>query len=140
MGLDTSHDCWHGPYSSFKRFREEVAAAAKEHYGYEPNYEGHPFRAYMGWWDHDFHGHPGSRGADYHEYDHILDVFFIHSDCDGYIFPNDAEPLADALDALVGYLDDDPNNHRFWSARETLRTFIKGLREAVNNYEVVTFH
>ncbi len=28
MGLDTSHDCWHGAYSAFMRFRTEVAKAA----------------------------------------------------------------------------------------------------------------
>lgn len=26
MGLDTTHDCWHGPYSMFMRWREWVAA------------------------------------------------------------------------------------------------------------------
>lgn len=26
MGLDTSHDCWHGPYSMFMRWREWLAA------------------------------------------------------------------------------------------------------------------
>lgn len=28
MGLDTSHDCWHGPYSMFMRWREWIAAQA----------------------------------------------------------------------------------------------------------------
>lgn len=28
MGLDTSHDCWHGAYSAFNRWREAVAKAA----------------------------------------------------------------------------------------------------------------
>jgi hypothetical protein len=26
MGLDTTHDCWHGPYSMFMRWREWLAA------------------------------------------------------------------------------------------------------------------
>ncbi len=26
MGLDTTHDCWHGPYSSFNRWRTQLAA------------------------------------------------------------------------------------------------------------------
>ncbi len=25
MGLDTSHDCWHGPYSQFMRWRTWLA-------------------------------------------------------------------------------------------------------------------
>jgi hypothetical protein len=28
MGLDTSHDAWHGAYSAFTRWRNTVAAAA----------------------------------------------------------------------------------------------------------------
>ena len=29
MGLDTTHDCWHGPYSMFMRWRTAIAAAAQ---------------------------------------------------------------------------------------------------------------
>lgn len=29
MGLDTSHDCWHGPYSSFHYWRNQLAIAAE---------------------------------------------------------------------------------------------------------------
>lgn len=28
MGLDTSHNCWHGAYSAFDRWRKEIAKAA----------------------------------------------------------------------------------------------------------------
>ncbi|QGH79670.1 hypothetical protein SEA_MINNIE_81 [Mycobacterium phage Minnie] len=28
MGLDTTHDCWHGAYGGFARFREVVGRAA----------------------------------------------------------------------------------------------------------------
>ena len=28
MGLDTSHNCWHGAYSAFMRWRQEIAKAA----------------------------------------------------------------------------------------------------------------
>lgn len=27
MGLDTTHDCWHGAYSAFHRFRHGIARA-----------------------------------------------------------------------------------------------------------------
>ena len=127
MGLDTTHDCWHGPYSSFKRFRDEVAVAAAEHYGYVPVYEG-PSRVYYGWWDDD------------HPYSHILDVFFLHSDCGGWIFPRDAGSLADALDPLIGYLADEPNMHRIHSSREKLRAFVAGLRSAAEEWQIVGFH
>lgn len=135
MGLDTSHNCWHGSYGGFKMFRDEVAVAAKVHYGYKPDYKGHPMRAFLGWWDNDWDGTAGDPSS--HFYGDILDVFFVHSDCDGYIFPMQARPLADALDALVGYMvEDDPN----WSPRSRLRQFVAGLRAAADEYEIVTFH
>jgi hypothetical protein len=28
MGLDTTHDCWHGSYGGFNRWRNAIAAAA----------------------------------------------------------------------------------------------------------------
>ena len=28
MGLDTTHDCWHGAYSAFMRWRQEIARIA----------------------------------------------------------------------------------------------------------------
>src|SRR6185436_20958665 len=28
MGLDTTHDCWHGAYSAFMRWRQKIAAVA----------------------------------------------------------------------------------------------------------------
>lgn len=124
MGLDTSHNCWHGSYSSFARFRNEVADHAKTHYGYVPNYDGHPERALYGWWDKD------------HPFSDILDVFFLHSDCEGWIFPKHAELLADRLDALVDYASDDGTQ---WCARARLRQFVDGLRRAADQWEVVAF-
>jgi hypothetical protein len=32
MGLDTTHDCWHGAYSAFMRWRRKLAEVA----GYPP--------------------------------------------------------------------------------------------------------
>lgn len=134
MGLDTSHNCWHGPYSAFKRFREAVADAAKEHRGYEPSYDGHPFRAFMGWWD---FSHDYEREPDHHPYADPLDVFFVHSDCDGWIFPGDADVLADNLEPLLGYMSTDELD---WAVhRDRLREFIEGLRSARDNWEPVAF-
>lgn len=137
MGLDTSHNCWHGSYGSFKRFRGLVAEAAKEHYGYEPDYDAHPFRAYMGWWDFE---HEHQRESDWHPLTEPLDGFFIHSDCDGWIFPHHAGLIADRLEPLVGYLDDGEPAFGQGSPRAVLRQFIAGLREAWENGDVVGFH
>lgn len=127
MGLGVSHGCWSGNYAAFKLFREEVADAARKHDGYEPDYSNHPDRAFFGWWDEE------------HNYDDPLDVFFVHSDCEGWIFPQDAGKVADRLEVLVGYLSDD-EAAPFWKSRKTLWQFIKGLREAADEWDVVSFY
>jgi hypothetical protein len=127
MGLDTTHDCWHGPYSSFKRFRAEVADAAWRAFKYRPDYEAHPARAFQGWWDDD------------HPYRDVLDVFFIHSDCDGYIFPQHLDDLVRRLDDLIPWMSD-RGPYEFASPREELEQFIRGLRKALDEWDIVQFH
>ena len=131
MGLDVSHNCWQGPYPDFAKFREAVAAVAKAYYGYEPEYDAHPPRAFLGWWDNRF---PTATGG--HRYTDALDVFFIHSDSEGWIFPQDAGALAARLEPLLDHLGDD---QRPASPRKWLEQFIAGLREASELYEVVEF-
>lgn len=131
MGLDVSHNCWQGPYPDFAKFREAVAAAARAHYHYEPDYEKHPRRAFLGWWDNRF---PVSTGG--HRYTDALDVFFIHADDEGWIFPQDAGVLADRLEPLIDLLDVDDEAG---SPRRQLQQFIAGLRDAYELYEVVEF-
>lgn len=123
MGLDTTHNCWHGAYSLFEKFRGAVAVAAHEKYGYTPDYQAHPHRAFMGWWDRD------------HDYTDILDVFFVHSDCDGYIFPQHADELATKLRGLLPLLDGEGP----WSPRVLLQQFINGLLEAANQWQIIEF-
>ena len=131
VALDVSHNCWQGPYADFGEFREAVAAAAKEHYLYQPEYDAHPPRAFLGWWDNRF---PQDTGG--HRYIDALDVFFVHSDCEGWIFPQDAGALAARLEPLLDHLDDDQGPA---SPRQALVKFIAGLREASELDEVVEF-
>lgn len=124
MGLDTTHNCWHGPYSKFKRFRDAVAVAARDYYGYEPDFEVHPARAYQGWWDEE------------HEASNVLDVFFVHSYCDGYIFWQDQKPLADKLLPLVPLLGTE-GGYNDWG--KLLLQFILGLNKAYEDGEIIEF-
>lgn len=130
MGLDTSHNCWHGPYSSFTRWRHAVAKAAGYHV-YPVKYdditidtimlEWHRYREYrelQGTWD--------ETPAD------PLIVLFAHSDCDGVIHPTQAGPLAEALADLLPKI---PPEY----LRQT-EQFIAGLRLAVERGEDVHFH
>lgn len=116
MGLDTSHDCWHGPCSSFNRFRRAICKAAG-----------------MGDLD-TYKGYGGDREWPENQ---PLVTLLDHSDCDGEIVAKDCAPLADAMQELLPALDDsDP----FLSDAKQTKQFIKGLRKAAKAKEDVEFH
>lgn len=145
MGLDTSHDCWHGAYGAFSRWRDKLAEVA----GYaiaKVDFSGQGDRMadmmgardtvlidwghiadknYMGEWD--------AMPAD------PLILLIAHSDCDGLIHPEHAGPLADRLAELLPLLPEGeaPGHVRHW--RQTTQRFIDGLREAAAAGEDVEF-
>lgn len=134
MGLDTSHDCWHAPYSHFNEWRQKIAVAA----GYEIE-------------DITIPGGPGGKAftlkhikvpdvtrenvqGEWHETpaDPLL-ILFAHSDCDGVIRAKDARPIADALMAMrLDHCD-------LWVLTATDR-FVAGLLRAATLGEDVDFH
>lgn len=137
MGLDTTHDCWHGSYGNFTRWRDVLAEAA----GYELvevkqdwmisnrikglNYD-IPEERYMGrGWKKEI---PAVEG---HDPDPML-LLILHSDCDGVIKPKHLKPIADRLCELLPKIDDE------YMADRT-RRFIAGLREAHDAGEQVMF-
>lgn len=107
MGLDCSHDAFHGAYSAFNRFRQCVAAATDgsfpDHYVYGPGgiLTDDPETGLAkrrtdlkpGWWywgDHYTKAtHPG------------LYEFLCHPDCEGSITPTLCRALANELEALL---------------------------------------
>lgn len=122
MGLDTSHDCWHGPYSSFHAFRQAIAKAAGipvDDDGWDVPDE-YDSDAYL-------YGRNG-RETDALPGD-VIWVLLAHSDCDGVIPPKHCEALADRLAAL-----EMPDEHK-----EDLDNFIAGLRDAAENWQAVEF-
>lgn len=137
MGLDTTHDCWHGPYSAFSRWRNGLAEVA----GYEIFpivYDdlikrdtimidwGHiPEGALMGDW---------KRTPD----DPLL-VLIAHSDCEGVIHPEQAAPLAERLEGLMDQLSKEIDFSHGASYQDKTRKFIDGLRLAVSRGEDVEF-
>ena len=48
MGLDISHDAWHGAYSAFNRFRQKVAQAMGGSYPPHYIYDKIGYRLYEG--------------------------------------------------------------------------------------------
>ena len=127
MGLDTSHDCWHGPYSAFNDWRVAVARTAGIN---------------LDWME-------GFADADPVSWDGVVDPLAIllnHSDCEGSIAAEDCAPLADRLEQLLPLMEphDGPAgrrgfvSERGWIARKT-EQFIKGLRLAAERGEPVEF-
>lgn len=130
MGLDVSHDCWHGAYSAFHRFRIEVLATVT-----------------------------GER-VDYSDYDRYTQLveefpmreplreFLLHSDCEGTIERASQIPMADALDVVADAMEseltateDEDVGHiaRAGGFTATVREFAAGLRLAYENNETVGF-
>lgn len=147
MGLDTTHDAWHGAYSAFTRWRHAVAVAA----GYRiipgsiqtingrPEYV-HDYvdldwdvfeeKNYQGEWDRP----PG---------DDPLLYLIVHSDCDGVIHPKEGRHLAGRLEQLAPKLDEDVFGwYRGYrrSLRGLTEQFAAGLRKAAAADEDVEFH
>lgn len=117
MGLDCSHDAWHGPYSAFNRLRQAVCKAIGGSFpphadkSLDDNYwySGEGYRAET---------HPG------------LYEFLSHSDCDGKITPKMCAKVANELEALLP---------KMTKMRADLRAFIDGCRKAAAANEPLTF-
>ena len=136
MGLDTSHDAWHGAYSSFYGWRLKLAEVA----GYtvsKPDGSHNDIveldwgsihkvigRDLMGKWDKIPVRHDGTPDP--------LIILLAHSDCDGELQHEFLYAIADRLAELLPKLD----GHYFDDAQK----FIKGLRKAAAAEENVEFH
>ncbi len=134
MGLDTSHNAWHGAYSAFSRWRHELAKAAD----YQVvRIEGQLHDTTMIDW-----GHIVDKNY-YGEWDEVpsdpLILLIAHSDCEGVIHPQHAAILADRLTELLPKLEGDGGGH-IGNYREKTEQFIRGLRDAVAKGEDVDFH
>lgn len=141
MGLDTSHGCWHGAYSSFSRWRDKLTRVA----GYTmTNYveDGIPYVApAIDWEKYHRNGVDGPLMGHWEETpEDALLVIIVHSDCEGWIFHPQTKPLADRLTELLPLLpDEDAGGHvGYW--REKTQTFIDGLLAAHEAGEDVDFH
>lgn len=127
MGLDTTHDCWHGSYTRFNCFRLSIAEAAGykliKKFGEIP-YPDIPYNSYsednfLGIWEKPVN-------------DPLL-FFIAHSDCDGEIKVEQAKLLIPRLKEIYPKVTDEMH-------QQSLERFIKGLELAVSLNESVEFH
>jgi hypothetical protein len=139
MGLDTSHDCWHGAYSAFTRWRNKLAEVA----GYQVadvRYDSGHFPTVLIDWGHIAAENPGYLAGDWEKAptDPLI-VLIAHSDCDGHIHPEHAAPLADRLEGLLPLLPDGEGGGHIGDWRAKTQAFIDGLRRAAAANEPVVF-
>ncbi len=130
MGLDTTHGCWHGAYSSFYRWRTELARLGgypeRDDRGYALDWELFEGKNFEGEWDQT-------------PEDPLL-ILLVHSDCDGRIEAAHAPFLAGRLEGLLPQLrelPDDGGHIGVWS--DKTQAFIDGLRAAAAAGEDVEF-
>ena len=141
MGLDVSHDCWHGAYSAFLRWRHKLAEVAGYEIAtirYDDGWPSEMETIMLDW------GHLGTEEHLMGKWDKTPDdpllVLLVHSDCDGYIYPEQMEPLARRLEELLPLLPKDDDRGHIGNWKNKTQQFIDGLQYAVMKDEVVEFY
>lgn len=139
MGLDTTHDCWHGPYSSFTLFRNELGRVAG--YKVEPRKYASGFTSdtVVLDWDGIERANRGCYLGDWNRpQSDPLVYLIVHSDCDGVIHPAQGVPLAARLEELAHTYDQAIQVRHPWMVGKAAQ-FAAGLRTAAALGEDVEF-
>jgi hypothetical protein len=152
MGLDCSHDAFHGAYSAFNRLRQCVCAALGDEASFPPHWrynkdgslaeDANGRVLYLDGLDADKFYVPDEFTS---EDNPGLWLFLTHSDCDGDISPEMCTKVADELEALLpkiealGWM---AGGHigRDGGYATVVRKFIAGCRAAAAAGEALDFH
>jgi len=144
MGLDLSHECWHGAYSAFGRWREKLAEVAGYAVWNVAKAESNSAYQYfcretiiIDWGhitDDNLQGHWEKIPDD------PLMLIIAHSDCGGLIHWEHCERLAGRLKELLPGLPEGHGTGHIGNWRDTTSTFIDGLLLAHSQKEDVYFH
>lgn len=147
MGLDCSHDAWHGAYSAFMRWRCEIARIA-----------GIPLELMEGFYTPDMNtmklaGFAGENARPVMDLlnrncpiawsalkPDPLHTLLNHSDCEGDISSEDCAKIADRLqEILPAFPKGDAGGH-IGNWRDKTAQFIAGCRAAAAANEPLNFH
>lgn len=127
MGLDTTHDCWHGAYSSFAMFRKNLAAL-------------------IGMDLSSMEGFGGTKPFPSKQVEPLV-ILLNHSDCDGDIEVEDLDPLRERMQLILNDLTEEkfkaaagPGYFSFEYFKEKMESWIEGLEFAKSKNEKVEFH
>lgn len=155
MGLDCSHNAWHGGYSAFMRWRKEIADVAglpplELMDGFYASLDATGATLYHG-----MNTNQPAYGPDSRPFmaglDDCLPIswdclkpsalheLLSHSDCDGEIAAERCGPIADALEPLIALLPDEDAGGHIGNWRETTAQFVAGLRAAAAAGEALRF-
>lgn len=156
MGLDTTHDCWHGGYTAFHFWRVKLAAAVNIPLdlmdGFYSDRDGDLNLRVMGKLA--VQESPRlqiiqDKLSEYHALlpipweilkPDVLHFLLHHSDCDGDIPAELCAPLADRLQEVLPLLPDENVGGHIGTWRDKTQKFIDGLRLAASRGEAVEFH
>lgn len=119
MGLDTSHNCWHGLYSSFNRFRYTLAAQI-----------GIDLDEYIGY------NEKGTKHLD--SIKHGIEPLLNHSDCEGKLKITECRTVLNGLNLIIEKMIHE-GKEPYYNFRSEVEQFAKGLREAIEKREQVKF-
>lgn len=123
MGLDTTHDAWHGPYSSFNKWRTWLA-----------KFEGIELDKMQGYGG-DIEWTKEQKESDYYP-------LLFHSDCDGELSVEECKQTGKWLDKLIEkYKPEKPDNGKMidWNLQHAV-SFMLGCKKAISANEPIEFH
>lgn len=143
MGLDTTHDCWHGAYSAFSRWREKLAEVA----GYDivtldlQHDHGRTMTCIdWGLWPESAYYDPPYVPCRLDGTPDPLLLLIMHSDCEGKIRHEFLGQLAKRLEELLPQLEGQDGGGHIGDYGDKTRSFIEGLRLADSRGEDVEFY
>lgn len=130
MGLDTSHNCWHGPYSSFNRFRHSLAKQIGINLD---DYAGYGGKYIVG------EGITGGGTIELSSIKHDVQPLLDHSDCDGHLSVTKCKKIVKGLNSILeNYNYDIEPDHVYMI--EKITQFRDGCLDAIERKEAVEFH
>ncbi len=120
MGLDTSYNCWNGPYGSFNRFRKSLAEQI-----------GISLDDYIGY------GCPNAT-KELSSINHDIMPLLNHSDCDGELTVMECKKIVKGLNNILKNFNDKLQADSDF--KEDIIQFKKGCLLAIKENKSVEFH
>ena len=118
MGLNTTHNCWNGPYSSFNQFRYSLAEVINIDLA-------------------EYHGYGLDGTEDLASIEHDLMPLFNHSDCDGILTVEESKRIARGLKDVLLITSKRQTDPDFV---EAIIDFRDGCLDAISRNEIIEFH